>query len=183
MPLWFNKKINLTPVEIIYGAREATSLSTMAPVLGVSRWTIKLYAEQHVHPDTGENLYEWLKNTFKENKIRRKSERKKHESTSIRLTAYDIISGKNPNISKDKLREVLIRDGIFEEKCNICGFEERRVIDYQVPLVMLWKDGNFKNHAMDNLELICYNCYFLNYSEFEMKTAAPISRKMYKLKN
>ena len=48
------------------------------------------------------------------------------------------------------------------EQCNCCSFEERRVVDYKVPLVLNFKDKNKKNWKQDNLEFLCYNCYFLN---------------------
>ncbi len=40
-------------------------------------------------------------------------------------------------------------------------FAERRVLDYKVPLILNFKDGNKKNWTLDNLELLCYNHYFL----------------------
>ena len=30
--------------------------------------------------------------------------------------------------------------------CDECGFEERRVVDYSVPLLLDWKDGDRTNH-------------------------------------
>ena len=54
----------------------------------------------------------------------------------------------------------MIVEGYFVEKCNICGLDERRVIDYKVPLLLHFKDGIKKHYVHDNLELLCYNCYF-----------------------
>jgi len=31
-----------------------------------------------------------------------------------------------------------------------------------VPLIINFFDGNAKNWKLENLELLCYNCYFLN---------------------
>ena len=47
------------------------------------------------------------------------------------------------------------------EACCKCEFNEQRVTDYRVPLLLNYKDGNKKNWKRDNLELLCYNCYFL----------------------
>ena len=44
----------------------------------------------------------------------------------------------------------------------MCGFEERRVLDYKMPLLLNFKDDNKKNYKLDNIELLCYNHYFLN---------------------
>ena len=40
-------------------------------------------------------------------------------------------------------------------------FNERRVLDTKVPLVLNHKDGNKKNWHLDNLEFLCYNHAFL----------------------
>ena len=47
------------------------------------------------------------------------------------------------------------------EKCNCCGFEEKRLTDGKVPLVLDFKDGDRKNHKYDNLRMLCFNCSFL----------------------
>ena len=31
-----------------------------------------------------------------------------------------------------------------------------------MPLILNFKDGNKKNWKLENLEALCYNCYFLN---------------------
>ena len=62
----------------------------------------------------------------------------------------------------DKLKARLIRDGYLDEMCCRCGFTERRVIDYKKPLLLNFKDGNKDNWRVDNIELMCYNCYFLH---------------------
>ena len=49
----------------------------------------------------------------------------------------------------------------MQEKCNSCGFEERRVTDHKVPLVLDFIDGNRKNHKHENLRMLCFNCSFL----------------------
>ena len=49
----------------------------------------------------------------------------------------------------------------LEEKCSQCGFQERRVLDYKMPLLMSFKDSNKSNYKLDNVELLCYNHYFL----------------------
>ena len=65
------------------------------------------------------------------------------------------------NFTPDKIKQKLIFEGIFEEKCNKCGFTERRVSDYKIPLLLSFQDSNKKNYQRENLELLCYNCYFL----------------------
>jgi hypothetical protein len=43
----------------------------------------------------------------------------------------------------------------------VCGFHERRVLDYKMPLIMHFKDGNKQHYRIENLEMLCYNHYFL----------------------
>lgn len=76
----------------------------------------------------------------------------------------DIIEGRAnaSSFTPDKIKYRLITEGYLEERCAMCGFEERRVLDYKMPLLLNFKDGNKKNYKLDNIELLCYNHYFLN---------------------
>jgi len=75
----------------------------------------------------------------------------------------DIIEGRAnaSSFTPDKIKYRLITEGYLEEKCAMCGFEERRVLDYKMPLLLHFKDNNKKNYKLDNIELLCYNHYFL----------------------
>ena len=55
----------------------------------------------------------------------------------------------------------LITEGYLLEECAECGFKERRVLDYKMPLILHFKDKNKKNYRQENIELLCYNCYFI----------------------
>lgn len=59
------------------------------------------------------------------------------------------------------LKYRVMKEKIFPNKCNICGFDEFRPIDFKVPLLLDHIDGNVKNFHITNIQLICYNCYFL----------------------
>ena len=50
----------------------------------------------------------------------------------------------------DILKTRLIQEGFLMEQCNCCSFEERRVVDYKVPLVLNFKD---KNKNIKNIEV------------------------------
>lgn len=73
----------------------------------------------------------------------------------------EILEGKHPKYSLAKLKNRLIARKKLEKKCYLCGFNEERITDKQVPLMLSFKDGNRTNMALDNLELLCYNCMFL----------------------
>jgi len=75
----------------------------------------------------------------------------------------DIIEGRVPidSYTPEKLKNRLIQESYLQECCSKCQFAERRVIDYKVPLILNFKDNNKKNWSLENLELLCYNHYFL----------------------
>lgn len=75
----------------------------------------------------------------------------------------DIIEGRVAASSFDpnKIKYVLIEQGYILEECAICKFKERRVLDYKVPLLLHFKDKNSNNYSLDNIQLLCYNHYFL----------------------
>jgi hypothetical protein len=65
------------------------------------------------------------------------------------------------SFTPDKIKTRIITEGYLIEECNMCGFNERRITDYKIPLLLNFKDENKCNYKLDNLELLCYNCYFL----------------------
>jgi hypothetical protein len=74
-----------------------------------------------------------------------------------------ILSGQlNPaSFSPERIKNRLIHENLIAEECHKCGLHERRVIDYRIPLLLNFKDNNKQNYRLENLELLCYNCYFL----------------------
>ena len=75
----------------------------------------------------------------------------------------DIIEGRvdASSFSPDKIKYRLITEGHLLEECSMCKFNERRVSDYKMPLLLNFKDNNKKNYRKENIELLCYNHYFL----------------------
>jgi len=75
----------------------------------------------------------------------------------------DIIEGRvsAAHFSPAKIKYRLIEEGYLSEQCSMCGFQERRVLDYKMPLLLHFKDNNKSNYSKDNIELLCYNHYFL----------------------
>ena len=75
----------------------------------------------------------------------------------------EIIEGRiaASHFDPNKLKYALIEQGYLPEECSICGFKERRVLDYKIPLLLHFKDKNSNNYSLDNVQLLCYNHYFL----------------------
>jgi hypothetical protein len=127
---------------------KARSAAEAARLLGVSYNTYKKYAKLY-------DLFEDLKNPSGLGI-------KKGSQISVGQHALDdILVGKHPNYPVWKLKKRLLLNGYLMEKCNNCGFEERRVTDHRVPLVLDFMDGNRKNFEYENLRMLCFNCSFL----------------------
>ena len=75
----------------------------------------------------------------------------------------DLLEGRVPieHFDPQKVKYRIIQECLIEEKCNKCGFSEKRIVDLKTPLVLHHKDGNRKNWHLTNLEFLCYNCAFL----------------------
>jgi len=92
----------------------------------------------------------------------------------------EIIEGRIAASSFDpnKLKYALIEQGYLSEECTICKFKERRVLDYKIPLLLHFQDGNSNNYSLDNVQLLCYNHYFLNVGDiFNSKDVKQIESK------
>ena len=56
-----------------------------------------------------------------------------------------------------QLKNRLIKEGILEKKCSICGITEWN--SQEAPLELDHKDGNPLNNALENLRIVCPNCH------------------------
>jgi hypothetical protein len=79
----------------------------------------------------------------------------------------DLINGITPmtSFSPTKVKKRLFEEGYLQEECILCGFNERRITDYKIPLLLNFKDKNTKNYRLDNLQVLCYNHYFLTVAD------------------
>jgi len=69
----------------------------------------------------------------------------------------DILQDKHPQYPTIKLKKRLLKERIFENKCQNCGIVEWN----GNPLVMHLDhiDGNSHNHKLENLRMLCPNCH------------------------
>lgn len=65
--------------------------------------------------------------------------------------------GTNKQISSSKLKEKLIKEGIKENKCEICGISEwlNKPIICQLHHI----NGNHSDNRLENLQMLCPNCH------------------------
>lgn len=163
MPLWRNKALNLTEFEIRNAMANSKSNNGAADFLGCGVDAYKRYAKMYIDPATDLTLWDLHKNIGAKGipKVNKLNSNKSFKKTPIN----EILEGKHPKYNRKVLEKRLLDEGIFEEKCSNCGFEERRVTDFKVPLVLVFKDGDYTNFRKENMEFICYNDYFLTFDD------------------
>jgi len=148
--------LNLERQTIERAMRETMSNAGAAVFLGVSYKTYKKYAKMYKNEE-GVTLFEAHKN--KTGKGIPKFGKRRHDKASI----LDIMEGKVEKtfVSLKILKRQIIAQAILKEECSRCGFHEQRIIDYRVPVLLNFRDGDKKNWKLENVEFLCYNCYFL----------------------
>lgn len=141
----------LTKEEILDVQKVSKTALETSRKLGVDYRTYKKYAVMHgVHktpgwpPKKGVNTSPHVRNPYKG-----------------KYPIDDILQNKFPFFPIHRLKDKLIRSGKKEAACEQCGFKERRVTDGKIPLLLAFNDSNSKNHSLENLKVLCYNCAFL----------------------
>ena len=147
----------LSKEDILRAMKVTLSNKAAARYLHVSYIHYKRFAQNFTDEITGRTLFEMHKNQSGKGIPKFITNRGKEPAL------LDVIEGRVPieSYTPEKLKRRLLQEGYLYEYCNKCNFSERRVIDYKIPLLLNFKDGNKKNWNIDNVELLCYNCYFL----------------------
>lgn len=83
-------------------------------------------------------------------------------ASSKRTSLDDILLGKYPKYPREKLLARLLINNYFPEECSNCGFCQKRPSDLKTPLILNTINGVKKDLRLENLEILCYNCYFVN---------------------
>lgn len=151
-------KIHLTREKIIAAMKVTQSGLSCARHLGINWHTLRDYAKLYKTDDGTQTLHEAMKNPSALGipKFRKEGGRKQP-------AVLDIIEGRVPAsvTTPQKLKYRLVEEGYLEEKCSKCGYKERRVLDYRMPLILNHKNNKKNDFNLKNIELLCYNCYFL----------------------
>ena len=144
--------------QIEWAINETKSASAASRLLGVAYNTFKKYAKMY-KDDEGVSLLEKCKNPTG------RGIQKGGPLKSGRYALDDILAGKYPKYSPFKLKQRLIFWSYIEECCDSCGFEERRITDHKVPLLL-----DFKNNT---LSLTSKRCNTFNISLLLPLDGAP----------
>ena len=84
------------------------------------------------------------------------SGRKGRPHFSERISVYYYLEN-NKIINASKLRKLLIRDGLKEEKCECCGLTEW--MGKKIPLELHHVNFNHNDNRLENLQILCSNCH------------------------
>lgn len=149
-------KIVLSKEQILAAQAVTQSNLQAARRLRVDYRIYKRWAKHYIDFETGKTLFE--KHLATSKGIPRFKARKLKD-----IPIEEVIEGRVDGklYPVNEIRDKLISDQILHEKCSSCGYEERRIKDYKMPLLLTFKDSNKKNFLLDNLTMLCYNCYFL----------------------
>ena len=132
---------------IEWAIKSTLSIASAARYLGISYNTFKKYAIMY--------------DLFEQNKNQRGKGITTKGNTGWGVKIQDLFDGKNPNYPHWKLQERVVRDGYLKQECSNCGFDDYRESDMRGPYLICFLDGNPKNHELDNLHLLCYNCFYI----------------------
>lgn len=80
----------------------------------------------------------------------------KGKTIGPRRSINDYLSNK-AKINSHTLRKRLVREGIFDHKCQKCGLS--KWLEDPIPLELHHIDGNHYNNNLSNLKILCPNCH------------------------
>lgn len=131
-----------------------------ARLLKVSYPIYKKWASSYVDSDSGKTLFE-LHLGSPAGVPRHLRRGRVNKNNVVIHSLQDIVDNKVPDYPMEKLKHRLWRAGWKEKKCNCCGFEEVRISDQEAPLLLSHVNGDKSDYSLDNLEVLCFNCFFL----------------------
>lgn len=163
----FELRQRLSEGIIRYAYENTNSNIAAVRLLGVDRRTLKKYASRIIDSETGLSLWEMQKQK-PGYKVKRTKPKKPTIRRKYKYKLSEILAGRRVNYDKKSVLKRLIYGGYFPEECQRCGYCEKRVLDDTVPLTISFKDGDRHNFHMDNIEIICLNCFYQYYGDREL---------------
>jgi hypothetical protein len=154
---WWHKGLQLTEEQIREAMANTRSNKEAARWLGITDITYKKYSKAYIDQETGKTLFELHKNPSG------KGMPKNWAGGVWKKNLDDMLIENQPINSKKilRLKDLIMKDGRLGYKCSACGYCEKRLTDMKVPLLLNFKNGKKSDWRIENLQWLCYNCYFL----------------------
>jgi hypothetical protein len=153
----------LTKEQILLAMRMTKSNRAASRYLNVSYIHFKMWARRYHEFEGGRNLFEVHKNQPGKGVAKFF-----HDSAAkSKWKLIDVIEGRiaATHFKPEIIRRKMIEEGYLKEECAICGFHDRRLTDYKMPLILNFKDNNSNHYNLGNIRFLCYNCYFISVGE------------------
>tara|TARA_Y100000310_G_scaffold197556_1_gene197636 strand:- start:677 stop:1189 length:513 start_codon:yes stop_codon:yes gene_type:complete len=152
------RKIIITKRMVEDAIRSTKSQSQAAKWIGVSYNTYKKYAKFY-------GLWE--------NHINQAGVGIKKGWGAYRISLDEILNGRKVSslYTKAFFKRRLIEEGYLQEECSICGWNESKLTDKKICLSLDYIDGNSDNKSLDNIRILCPNCYLSNNGFFHSSTS------------
>ena len=136
--------------------------------------TKNMIEEAQTHTKSNMEAARWLKvsyNTYKkwakyydvfEQHLNQEGKGVKKGWATYKIPLEDIFEGKRKcNYTLPMLKKRMIEEGYAKEECYECGWNEGRITDGKVPLTIDFVDGISDNKSLENMRLLCPNCFFV----------------------
>lgn len=164
-----NNKKNITPEDIRKIQAVSNSSIERAALLGISAHTYYKYCKLYGIPTKPPSKKQPLKLVKLRSSGKLVAENKTKNPFRLRRPLDLILQNKYTDIPSSHLKKLLIKAGLKEDKCELCGIEQKRECDGKTPLILKFLDENKQNYKIENLQIICFNCNFLYYDEWSLK--------------
>ena len=170
----------LTKEQIQLAMRMTKSNKAAARYLNVSYIHYKGWAKQYVEFEGGRSLFEIHKNQSGKGIPKFWAN---HPDKKSQWDVLDIIEGRIASVHfrPEDIKKKMLDEGYLKEECATCGFHDRRLTDYKMPLILDFKDNNPNHYNLGNIRFLCYNCYFLFQGDifnkqdiYQLETHTPV---------
>lgn len=134
--------------------KNTKSAAAAARYLSVHHKTFKKYASQYIDEETGKSLYELSTNKSGKGILKVKGKEPNH--------FLEILAGRldSSYYSPQFIKQRILDKALIAPECRRCGYNEKRIQDNKVPLVLNHINQDNSDFALGNLEFLCYNCSF-----------------------
>lgn len=170
----------LTKEQIQLAMRMTKSNKAGARYLNCSYIHYKGWAKQYVEFEGGRTLFDIHKNQSGKGIPKFLAG---YSSNKSAWDVLDIIEGRIASVHfrPEDIKKKMLDEGYLKEECTICGFHDRRLTDYKMPLILDFKDNNSNHYNLGNIRFLCYNCYFISVGDvfnkqdiYQLETHTPV---------